>query len=332
MNFQSPVKHAVPATAGHLSAPGTPDLSGSIRRGWLGGRVNAPFQQAAFSLIEIIVVVGLMSFIILGLVMMFSQTQRAYKLGTTQVDVLEGGRAVMDLIQRELLQVAPANQPANSGATNFATAMLPAPYYPLIQELPGNEPDRTNVLQDLFFLSRENQKWSGIGYVVRTSQPGSGFTSIPTSGMGTLYRFETNHPAAFFGRYPNSFGVDFLAAIQNETNLNKVIEGVVHFTIRTFDAAGRGINTGHTNLFNNFNDHIFFKDAQYGETAWSFQSNAVPATVEIELGVLEDAALAKAKAITDLARRYDYLTGQVSRVHLFRIRVPIRNVDVAAYQ
>ena len=45
-----------------------------------------------------------------------------------------------------------------------------------------------------------------------------------------------------------------------------------------------------------------------------------------------DAVLAKAKAIPDLNRRYDYLTNQASKVHLFRLRVPVRNVDPSAYQ
>jgi len=291
----------------------------------------------AFSLIEIIVVVGLMSFIIFGLVLMFSETQHAFKLGTTQVDVLEGGRAAMGLVQRDLLQVAPARKGVLSGATNFFTALLP---YPLIQDLPGNKPTRTNVLQDLFFLSRENQSWSGIGYVVRTNAPG-GRTDIPLSGMGTLYRFQTNHSAAFFASAPKSFGSEFDTAKQNETNMNKVMEGVVHFTVRTFDANGLRLdpsrlsfsNRGHPNVFTNVPGNIFFGASSYGESDWSsFQSNAVPAAVEIELGVLEDAALAKAKAITDVNRRYAYLTNQASRVHLFRLRVPIRNVDPTAYQ
>ena len=57
--------------------------------------------RQAFTLIEVLVVVALLSVIILGLVAMFSQTQRAYTLGMTQVDVLEGGRAVTEMITRE---------------------------------------------------------------------------------------------------------------------------------------------------------------------------------------------------------------------------------------
>src|SRR4051812_38323136 len=49
--------------------------------------------RRGFSLIEILVVVALLSVIILGLVAMFHQTQKALLSTTTQVDFLEAGRA-----------------------------------------------------------------------------------------------------------------------------------------------------------------------------------------------------------------------------------------------
>src|SRR5947207_12610645 len=51
-----------------------------------------------FSLIEIMVTVSLLTFIILGLLLMFNQTQRAFRTGMTQTDVLEAGRATMDML------------------------------------------------------------------------------------------------------------------------------------------------------------------------------------------------------------------------------------------
>src|SRR5438552_855059 len=57
---------------------------------------------SAFSLIEILITVGLLSFIILGLLLMFNQVQRAFRSSTTQADILEAGRAVADMLAREL--------------------------------------------------------------------------------------------------------------------------------------------------------------------------------------------------------------------------------------
>jgi len=122
---------------------------------------------AAFSLIEILVTVALLAFIVLGLFAMFNQTQRAFTSSMTQSDVLEAGRAVSDMFTRELEQIIPAD----SSAVNFY-AQMPA-LAPLTQSLPGAVAPatltRTNFLEDLFFLTRSNQTWIGIGYCVRAA-------------------------------------------------------------------------------------------------------------------------------------------------------------------
>ena len=52
---------------------------------------------------------------------------------------------------------------------------------------------------------------------------------------------------------------------------------------------------------------------------------ALPAYVEVEIGVLEPATLAKFRARTnDLPAARDYLSKHVGQVHLFRQRIPIR--------
>src|SRR5262249_44712767 len=51
-----------------------------------------------FSLLEMMVAVTLLLVIIAALLTMFYQTQRAFRLSATQVDVLEAGRAAMELL------------------------------------------------------------------------------------------------------------------------------------------------------------------------------------------------------------------------------------------
>src|SRR5208337_4213122 len=65
--------------------------------------------NSGLSMVEILVAAALMSFIILGLVAMFSQTQRAFTQSLTDLDTLENGRAVMELIVRDLAEAAPAD-------------------------------------------------------------------------------------------------------------------------------------------------------------------------------------------------------------------------------
>src|SRR6266567_1993103 len=119
--------------------------------------------RSAFSLIELLVAVGLMSLIVLGLLVMFQQTQRAFTGSMTQVDMLEGARATTDLIERELEQMTPSHTPY---AANFVSELARpgivfAPEV-TFQDLTGTGSPplrRTNVLHNFFFLTRENQTW-----------------------------------------------------------------------------------------------------------------------------------------------------------------------------
>src|SRR5687767_6768644 len=63
-------------------------------------------RQEGLTIVEILVASALMVFIVFGLLIMFNQTQRAFKSSIRQVDVLEGGRAVLDLVVRDLEQLS----------------------------------------------------------------------------------------------------------------------------------------------------------------------------------------------------------------------------------
>ena len=67
---------------------------------------------------------------------------------------------------------------------------------------------------------------------------------------------------------------------------------------------------------------------------YTFCSNALPAAVEMELGLLEQYSWDRYNSIPIAAARRAYLQREdiSTRVHLFRQRVPIRNVDPLAYQ
>lgn len=320
------------------SSPGT---------GWLSPHTSAglpPFairhlsfrRPAAFSLIEILVVVGLLSVIILGLLLMFNQTQRAFRTGLTQVDVLEGGRAATELIARELSQMSPAYR---SNGVNFF-ALIP-PVEPLAQRLPGVAADgqwRTNPLQEIFFLTRENQTWNGIGYRV----------SDVNAGMGTLYRyavsnrfpfgttFQTLDPAVLFTNY-NLQTLDI-------ANMSPVLGGVVTFKVRAYNTNGFWI-TGNLKPDASNTDIRWYQPNSpppRSQDSWvpgevgyyRFEYDAVPAFVEFELGVLEERTRQRVESLpaTPASIRRNYLADQASKVHVFRLRVPIRNVDPTAYQ
>jgi type II secretory pathway pseudopilin PulG len=302
----------------------------------IGNRQSAIGNFFAFSLIELLVVMVILSLIVLALMMVFNTTQRAFRASVTQSDVMEGSRATMDLITTDLRGLTPSDY-----STNYATPpvnffaldnndkniySLPSlAYVPLTQSLPGTSVSRTNLLNYFFMLGRENTKWIGIGYAVN---PTNATTLYP------LYRFYRddlgvqNNPLLLYS--------NFTYIINNGqwTNMSHVMDGVVHLVVRAYDPNGYQMtNTWQydgSQGVTNFNTQFFPSSGR--EPGFSFYSNTVPAAVEIQLGVLEDRVLRHAESLPfQSAAQINYLGGQSGAVHLFRQRVAIPNVDPSAY-
>ncbi len=289
---------------------------------------SRPFaaRPLAFSLVEILVAVGLLSFIILGLLMTFNQTQRAFRLSITQADVLEQGRATMDLMSREVEQMAPCQYPdwLNTNgwyrATNFFAEMVDTNYLnPLVQALPGTPASsRYNQVQQFFFLSRLNQDWIGTAYQVVPDTNGA--------SVGTLYRLTvTNLRSA-----PVTAAEAILRRAPN-VKVSRVAEGVVHLRARVFDTNGFLIPTT-AGWFGSSRNIWAQSNAAEPQASGYFVSNAVPAYVELELGILEAQILKKSRSIPNPILQSNFLSGYAAGEHIFRQRIPIRNVDTVAYQ
>jgi len=273
----------------------------------------------------------LMALIVLALMAVFSSTQAAFRASITQTDVLEGGRSVMGMFKSDLESLTPSLGRSNRfvGAVNFYANTNQYQYQsgsaPLVQSLVGvNDPNtrRTNVLENFFVLSRQNMTWYGAGYAVDAS----------TNGFYSLYRFATNHPVmstdpAFI--FTNEFR-NFLTAITNGSHL---MDGVVHLTVRAYDINGVWLTNGYANLTNLTVKNVRFLPTTLGETGFYMFSNTLPASVEIQLGLLEDRTLQRAESLANNpTAQMAYLSNHVGQVHLFRQRVWIRNVDPSAYQ
>jgi type II secretory pathway component PulJ len=283
-------------------------------------RVSARRTDSAFSLVEVLLVVTLLSLIVLALMAVFNGTQRAFRASVTQTDVLEGGRMAMDLVTADLRGMTPSygvsNGPVNfmAGPTYFANS-------PLLQPMPGTFPvvSRTNALTYFFLLSRENTQWRGVGYAVNANDTGTLFP---------LYRYYnytniTADPRVLFDTFTN---ILYYGRWTNNT-MSRIIDGVVHLTVHAYDTNGMWMNAYYTNapLFQTY-------PMVYGETPFYMFSNTVPAAVDIELGVLEDQTRARAESYSFFSlAQSNYLAGQSGTVHLFRQRVAIPNLDTSAY-
>jgi prepilin-type N-terminal cleavage/methylation domain-containing protein len=270
-------------------------------------------SEQAFSLIEIMVAVTLLSVITLGLLAMFYQTQRAFRVGTSQVDVLESGRATLQLICRDLQQMHTSNM---DGVTNFYAETVVGVPERVIMDLPGGG-TRANVFQDVSFLTREGGTWSGISYRVNHAN----------QGAGRLYRAVVSTNVAMIMTQGNASGrrqrdtVSNLAAVicqpMNPTNppppaksfwrvpFDQVADGVVHFRVFAYTETGV--------LYTNAN-HVSANGEVY------HMRNFVPAYLDVELAILDPKGVKQVDRRRDVLAR-DYVATQAYRTHVFRQRV-----------
>ncbi len=300
-------------------------------RAAISNSVPTSRRAQALTVMELLVSVAVMTVIVFGLYSMFAYTQNALRNNVTQVDVFDSGRAASEMIGRELEELSASGLRARPNLLAVRTGA------PLIQtDLDNVTPLRTNVLQDLFFLTSFTNKWTGIGYRVAA-----------VDGVGTLYRFAvnanvhqlaTNDMVAHF----QAAGVDPRKGIVS-TNLHRVTDGVIHFRVVAYDQSGRKLDVyeplGFTNfvrqvlkpgqnLPTNSAATIFIRPdvagARPNQTEFFFTSNALPAYVELEMGVLERATFEQYLSVQGTQLAPKFLRERANKVHLFRERIPIR--------
>jgi len=254
--------------------------------------------------------------------------------------------------------------------TNFF-ARTDANFTPaLLQNIPGTTksggPFRTNVVQSIFFVSKVNQTWIGTGYQVRPDYPGAGIGTLYRFSTNTSKAARADFGTALIP------GAKTLAMVLSSNfvmassvpvgsppaEMNRVADGIVHFRVTAYDTNGFPFyanspylafsavtnvngNPVTINLQNSFGspDNLIA-----GQVNSYFLSNALPAYLELEVGFLEPHVLERYKAIASgfapgtippagiLSAQRNYLSNHVAQVHLFRQRIPIHNVDFAAYQ
>ena len=281
--------------------------------------VRRLIRSIGFTVVELLVAVSIMTVIVLALYGMFDQTQRALRSNVAQVDVLEGGRAAMEMISRELSQAQASGVLSNK---NFFLALNQPPRrMPLVVT---NE-WRTNATQQLYFLSKSNKTWLVLSYRVLPST--NLLSGIPgsTEGVGSLARFT-------IGATDDAISaLDPFLAIMNpnvvpDTNYARILEGVVHFKVRAYDSFGDPMihQVYLTNAFRYTNSWLEPDPRDATSTLCVTTNTTLPAFVEVELGLLEPQAAERWKSMPTPLARSNYLARQAGRVHLFRERIPLR--------
>jgi len=302
-----------------------------------------PSAKSAFTLVEILVVLVLLSLIVFALMAVFSATQRAFRAGLTYADTQQSGRTVMDLIASDIqsatpsyynsnfIGFTPSNQPVNFyiSELNFSQ---PYPPTPLLQNLLTSPSGAlvTNLLEKIFMLQKSNLNgvptWTATGYAVNST--------LSDGTLYPLYRFymTTNISSGVAGVSQMFYNfVSFQYA--NSNYWSHLMDGVVRLTAFPYDTNGVWMTNGYPNpsAFHVRLVNFAANTLPYGLVDTVFYSNALPASVQVELGTLEDRTLAHAQSLTG-ANQSNYLTGAAGQVHIFRQRVWVRNLDPTAYQ
>jgi len=319
-------------------------------------RALPPYPRAAtraFSLVELLVSVGLLSIVILALYAMFDQTQRALRGSVGQVDVLEGVRSAIDLVRRDLEQARPAGV---LDGPHLVTRVSAPPGLVLNQS--GLFQERQPVLQEVFGIrSVADRQWSAFGYFIADESDPTLRTRPP---IGTLYRYEdrgpgqripgeaivTNAAIRFIVREPLALealsehvlartgaGAVMGSTLPYRTNSARVLDGVLNFKVTAFDSVGRPFNIFYpTNQLparpqNGTVPPIGLRHLAGGlVTEATFTGPYMPAYVEVEIDALEPRLLDQYRALPDNpAIRNRYITNNLARVQSFRQRVPLRS-------
>ena len=293
--------------------------------------------RKGFTLMEVLVAMGLMSLIVFVLMSVFSSTQSAFRSGVTQTDVLEGGRNAIEQMSEDVRGLT-----ASAGFYNGAVNVYCTNNTCMFMTLPASAVYRTNVLQAVFFLSKQNTAWIGTGYVVPPCY-GNSFNGQ----LFPLYRYNAS---ATLQQGPYTLYTNFMAALninQRLTNTlywSHLMDGVVQLVVRGYDPYGIWITNGYT-YYSQTNNSQWpairntLYSAPYpglgGEVGFTMYSNNLPAAVDVQMGVLEDTALRRLQSMVNInpTAYSNYLsTNSASKMQFFRQHVTVPNCDLSAYQ
>lgn len=368
--------------------------------------MNAPLQRSrGFSLVEMMVSIGLLSLVVLVLFSLFNQTTKAMRANSNQTDVMEGARSGLEILGRDLENLAASGVP---GAPNFVTYPTDAAREIFQKSVQQLGPALVPLHHDLFFLQRtDSKRVKVVGFVVRNEDQSSHRTLFP---VGTLYRYEDPDPRSATADLNPTLpaNVNYLPMVltspearQNiayrlldrtrsairestaadgpvfrsphQTNLARVVDGVVSFRVTAFDQFNRPLDNtiwnypdfgatlpngdtrltqppvlailDSTNLWKRYDatgSSVFIKPSRLSSddkndptttfTGSVFVGELVPATVEIEMAILEPRALEQLRAMPSSAAntlsgssaREKYLQRNLGKIQIFRQRVPVR--------
>ena len=302
-------------------------------------------SESGITLVEMIVAVGLLVLIVTALLGAFNQTTRAFKTGFNQTDVQESGRAAIEMVTRVLTDLSPSGRGnINPDAFSLLTPLQSASGG---VTLPLNvaSPRQQLFMQKLLVLHRSQDEWIRTAFLVAHLDSNAYPWGSPQDVViGSLYRYQSSPPV--LTSMTNRLFLDDSSATRlleprdtkisniDPTRYSRVVDGIVHFSIRTSNVGAEWVDSGRvTNLVSELG---IYRRLPGFETlgVWSrfpdgvseiYTGDMLPSYVEVEIGLLEHEALTQVRALlADKVATSDFLKRNAHRVHFFRQRVPIR--------
>ncbi len=308
-------------------------------------------SQCGMTLMEMIVAVALLVLIVTSLLGAFNQTSRAFKTGFNQTDVLEAGRATTEMVTRVLTDLSPSGiGNTNPSAFSLLSPLQSASGGVLLTNLSTASPRQRLFMQKLMVLHKTPDEWVRSAFLV--GHVDTNLVSLWNSPqdvlVGSLYRYQRSVRATVTNREtlwhtqadillePSKFDIGNL----DPRFYSRVVEGVVHFSVRTSNIGAEYVDSGRitnrlveaaTGLYRRLPSYeplgIWFRsqDPDTGAETDRYTGSMLPSYVEFEIGLLEHEAMGQVRALlADKVATADFLQRNAHRIHFFRQRVPIR--------
>jgi hypothetical protein len=263
--------------------------------------------HSAFSLVELMIAVGLLAIIMVALMMAFQQVQRALHTGLNQADILENGRAIMTLISRDLQEITYSD---DATATNFYVSSPKPP-------LTTNRFGMNCALQDLFILIQTNNAWYSVKYSFDQNDTDK---ALP---LAVLYR-KVNPPSTNVLAVATTNVTDMTGADPLAAGFHRVADGIVHFKVQALGPDGQPYSSTNTPT-------LTIIDGPAGYQSATFNCTNIPSFIDVEIGIVEPRTLKEFNVMLDDGsstardRAIAFLLDRPGKVHIFRQRIPIRS-------
>lgn len=303
-------------------------------------------ESKAFTIVEMLVAVTITTVITLALAAVFGQVQKAFRAGIQQVDVYEAGRATSDMAVQDLESMVALG---SIDFTNFWTAPFQPGMYNTLGSLSEGTGFRT-IQQEFLVFQEYNNVIKAVGYRLIPDRRNADIDYSQAEDfirVSRLYRFEAPVSRTALQRRPTEVWESIVNAFLQDPNdeirdvdtasvlyqFQEITDGIVHFRATPFHLSGRVWDKRLEDYYYDNRDPNLPRDVEVDSTSpragpaftYAFSGDALPAFVELEIGVMEPAIIEEWRSIAEanMQGASEFIRDQAARVQIFRRRLTL---------